>query len=287
MTASVQPAHPALAALSEAWRRPRGRIGILLLLGFVIAAVVLPPLLADPLAQPDILSGTLLPPGAGHPFGTDALSRDVLARTVWGARVSLSIAGLSVLLSITLGALVGLAAGAAGGAADTLLMRAVDAALAVPRLFLLLLVLAVWDRVPLVALVLLIGGTGWFGVARLVRGEVLRLREEGYVAAARALGAGRARVIFRHLLPGTVAPLLVAATLGVGDVILLEAGLSFLGLGVRPPTPSWGAMILESRDVLVPAPWTGFFPGCAIALTVIAVNLVGDALSGAADPRGA
>jgi peptide/nickel transport system permease protein len=280
-------AKPARVALRQAWSRPSARIGIVVLLALVAAAVALPPLLADPLAQPDILSGTLLPPGAGHLFGTDALSRDVLARTVWGARVSLSVAALSVLLSITLGAAVGVLAGAAGGAVDAVLMRAVDAALAAPRLFLLLLVLAVWDRVPLAALVILIGATGWFGVARLVRGEVLRIREEGYVAAARALGAGRARVIFRHLLPGTAAPLLVAATLGVGDVILLEAGLSFLGLGVRPPTPSWGAMILESRDVLVPAPWTGFFPGCAIALTVIAVNLVGDALSDAADLRGA
>jgi peptide/nickel transport system permease protein len=283
----IEAARPARAALRQAWSRPGGRIGIVVLTALVVAAVALPPMLADPLAQPDILAGTLLPPGAGHLFGTDALSRDVLARTVWGARVSLSVAALSVLLSIVLGAAVGGLAGAAGGVLDVLLMRAVDAALAAPRLFLLLLVLAVWDRVPLPALVILIGATGWFGVARLVRGEVLRIREEGYVAAARALGAGRARVIFRHLLPGATAPLLVAATLGVGDVILLEAGLSFLGLGVRPPTPSWGAMILESRDVLVPAPWTGFFPGCAIALTVIAVNLVGDALSDAADLRGA
>ncbi len=158
-------------------------------------------------------------------------------------------------------------------------MRLVDGALAIPRLFILLLVLAVWERVPVLALILLIGATGWFATSRLVRGEVLRIREEGYVRAAEALGARRRRIIFRHLLPNALGPLLVAATLGVGDVILLEAGLSFLGLGIQPPTPSWGGMILDSREVMVSAPWAGIFPGLAIVITVLSANLFGDALA--------
>jgi len=168
---------------------------------------------------------------------------------------------------------------------DAVLMRFVDGALAIPRLFILLLTLAVWERIPVTALVLMIGVTGWFATSRLVRGEVLRLREESYVRAAEALGARRRRIIFRHLLPNALGPLLVASTLAVGDVILLEAGLSFLGLGIQPPTPSWGGMILDSKEVLVSAPWIGIFPGLAILITVLSVNLFGDALREALDPR--
>jgi peptide/nickel transport system permease protein len=248
------------------------------------AAIVGPAFLPDPLAQPDILGGSL-PPGLGHPFGTDQLSRDVLARVVAGARISLSVALLAVALSATIGAAVGLIAGYWGGMVDAALMRFVDGALAIPRLFILLLTLAVWERIPVAALVLLIGASGWFGTSRLVRGEVLRLREESYVRAAEALGARRRHIIFRHLLPNALGPLLVASTLGVGDVILLEAGLSFLGLGVQPPTPSWGGMILDSKEVLVSAPWTGVFPGLAILITVLSVNLFGEALRDALDPR--
>jgi peptide/nickel transport system permease protein len=271
-------------ALHDVWSNPRGRIGAIVLLLLAIAAVIGPQFLPDPLAQPDILGGSL-PPGLGHPFGTDQLSRDVLARVVAGARISLSIALVAVALSATIGAAVGLIAGYWGGIVDAALMRFVDGALAIPRLFILLLTLAVWERIPLAALVLLIGATGWFGTSRLVRGEVLRLREEGYVRAAEALGARRHHIIFRHLLPNALGPLLVASTLGVGDVILLEAGLSFLGLGVQPPTPSWGGMILDSKEVLVSAPWTGVFPGLAILITVLCVNLFGEALQDALDPR--
>jgi peptide/nickel transport system permease protein len=277
---------PLLAVLQSAWRRPRGRTGAVLLLVMVFVAVVGPWLLPDPLAQPDILEGSL-PPGPGHPFGTDQLNRDVLARVVAGARVSLSVAFLAVILSATLGAAVGLLAGYWGGAVDSALMRLVDGALAIPRLFILLLVLAVWERVPLAALVLLIGATGWFATSRLVRAEVLRLREEAYVRAAEALGARRVHVILRHLLPNAAGPLLVAATLAIGDVILLEAGLSFLGLGVQPPTPSWGGMVLDSKEVLVSAPWVSIFPGLAIVITVLSANLFGEALRDAVDPRSA
>jgi peptide/nickel transport system permease protein len=276
--------NPTLSAVHSAWRNPGGRVGAVVLVVAAAIAVIGPWFLPDPLAQPDIMGGSL-PPGLGHPFGTDQLSRDVLARVVAGARISLSVAILAVGLSVTIGAAVGLVSGYWGGWVDAALMRLVDGALAIPRLFILLLVLAVWERVPVAALILLIGATGWFATSRLVRGEVLRLREEGYVRAAEALGAQRRRIIFRHLLPNALAPLLVAATLGVGDVILLEAGLSFLGLGIQPPTPSWGGMILDSKEVLVSAPWAGIFPGLAIIITVVSANLFGDALRDAIDPR--
>ena len=269
---------------SAVFRRPSARGAAIVLAAIALAALILPPLLPDPAAQPDIVAGAT-PPGSAHPFGTDQLSRDVLSRVVTGARVSLAVAALAVLVSITIGAAVGLAAGYLGGVVDALLMRIVDAGLAIPRLFILLLLLAVWERIPLPALVLILGTTGWFGTSRLVRGEVIRLRHEPFVNGAEALGAGRRRVMLRHLLPNAAGPLLVAATLGVGEVILLEAGLSFLGLGIQPPIPSWGAMILDAKPVLVVAPWTSIFPGLAIAITVLAVNLLGDALSDALDSR--
>jgi len=277
---------PVLDALAAAWRHPQGRVGALILLIVAVTAIVGPWVLPDPLSQPDILAGSM-PPGLGHPFGTDQLNRDILSRVVTGARISLSVALLAVALSMTLGAAVGLVSGYLGGVVDAALMRLVDGALAIPRLFILLLVLAVWERVPVLALILLIGATGWFATSRIVRAEVLRLREEAYVRAAEALGARRRRIIFRHLLPNVIGPLLVTATLAVGDVILLEAGLSFLGLGIQPPLPSWGGMILDSKEVLVSAPWAGIFPGLAIVITVLSANLFGDALRDAVDPRGA
>lgn len=274
------------AALTQAWHRRSGRVGasILLLLG--AAAVLLPPFLPSPIVQPDVLH-PLLAPGAGHWLGTDALSRDVLARLVSGARISLAVAGLSVLLSVTLGVLVGLAAGVAGGLVDTLLMRTVDAALCIPRLFILLLLLGRGVPLSLPLFIGVLGATGWYGTSRLVRAEVLRLRESDFVSAARGLGAGRGRVIFRHLLPSAIGPVLVAATLGVGDVVLLEASLSYLGLGIQPPTPTLGGMIYEAREALVQAPWASLFPGGAIVLAVLAANLFGDALRDAVEPRDA
>lgn len=263
----------------------RARTGALIIGTLVLIALIGPVFLPDPAAQPDILGGVSLPPSVEHPFGTDHLSRDVLSRVVHGARVSLLVAGIAVLLSVTVGAVVGLVAGYFGGAVDTILMRIIDGALAIPRLFVLLLLLAAWERLPLAAFIFAIGVTGWFGTSRLVRAEVLRLRSEAFVQAAEALGAGRRRVIFRHLLPNTAGPLLVVATLGVGDVILLEAGLSFLGLGIQPPTPSWGGMILDAKDVMITAPWASVFPGLAIVITVLAANLCGDALRDALDPR--
>ncbi|HUR95367.1 MAG TPA: ABC transporter permease [Gemmatimonadales bacterium] len=275
------------AGFRAARRTPGGRAGLAFLFFLVLLALFGPLLLPDPFHQFDLLEASNTAPGPDHPFGTDQLSRDVLSRVVSGARISLAVAALAVALSVTLGAGIGLVAGYWGGPVDATLMRLVDGALAIPRLFLLLLVLSVPERVPLFALILLIGATGWFTTGRVVRAETLRLREETFVRAAEALGASRRRIIFRHLLVNTAGPLLVAATLGVGDVILLEAGLSYLGLGVQPPTPSWGGMIMDARPVLEAAPWVGIFPGLAITLTVLATNLVGDALREALDPRGA
>ena len=272
--------------LRRAWRRPGARWGIGLLLLLALLSGVAPAVLPDHADMPDVVAGAT-PPSAQHPMGTDELNRDILSRVVWGGRISLSVAALAMLLSLTLGTAVGLLSGYVGGWVDAILMRIVDAALAIPRLFLLLLLLVVWERIPLAALIVVLGTTGWFATSRLVRGEVLRLRHQPFVQAAEALGSSGWRTITRHLLPNAAGPLLVAATLGVGDVILLEAGLSFLGLGVQPPTPSWGGMILEARPLVATAPWTAVFPGAAIALTVLSVNLIGDALQSALDPRGA
>ena len=270
--------------IRTALRSKPGRRGALVLVVLAAAAVLLPPLLQDPAAIRDATRGATAP-GSAHWLGTDVLNRDVLARLVSGARISLAIAALATLLTATLGAAVGLIAGYAGGTLDAVIMRLVDAAMAIPRLFVLLLLVLVWDRIPPVALILIIGLTGWFATSRLVRSETLRLRQEPFVTASEALGAPAWRIMLRHLLPNAAGPIIVTATLGIGDVILLEAGLSFLGLGIQPPTPSWGGMILESRAVMTSAPWTAIFPGMAIIVTVLSANMVGEALRAALDPR--
>jgi len=277
---------PFRRTFARAWADPSGRGGLITLGALAAAAIIAPWWLPDPAAMPDLAAGAT-PPSVAHLFGTDQLSRDVLARVAHGGRVSLGIAGLAVALSLTLGTAVGLVAGYLGGTVDALLMRVVDAALAIPRLFILLLLLVVWEQIPIPALIAAIGATGWFATSRLVRGDVLRLRQEGFVQAATALGAHGHRTVLRHLLPNALGVILVSATLGIGEVILLEAGLSFLGVGVRPPTPSWGGMILDARNQLTTAPWLFLFPGLAILLTVLAVNLVSDALRAAFDPRSA
>ena len=272
--------------LTRAFASPSGRLGALILAAMSLVILAGPWFLPDPAAMPNLLAGAT-PPAGAHLFGTDQLNRDILARVVSGGRISLSVAALAVTLAVTLGALIGGAAGFYGGWVDGLLMRLVDGALAIPRLFLLLILVAVWEQMPVPALIFVLGATGWFATSRIVRGEVLRLRESEFVQAATALGAGPGRIIFLHLLPNVAGPLLVAATLGVGDVILLEAGLSYLGVGVHPPTPSWGGMILDARSLMTTAPWASIFPGLAIVITVLAVNLIGDALRGALDPRSA
>ena len=272
--------------LLGAWRLPSGRWGASALLVVGILALVGPWLAQDPAAMPNVMAGAEAPSWS-HLLGTDPLSRDILSRTIHGARVSLGIALLAVGLAVLLGTTIGATSGYLGGWVDAVIMRIVDAGLAIPRLLVLLLLVLVWERIPTLALALVIGSTGWLGTCRMVRGEVLRLREMEFVRAARALGASGRRIIFRHLIPNAAGPITVTATLGVADVILLEAGLSFLGMGVQPPTPSWGGMILDARPVLLSAPWTSLAPGLAILFTVLAVNLVGDALQRALDPRSA
>jgi ABC-type dipeptide/oligopeptide/nickel transport system permease subunit len=265
---------------------PRARIALAVLLAVALCAL-LAPLLApyDPAAQLDIVHLQGQAPSWSHPLGTDQYSRDLLSRVLYGARVSLAIAFGAVALSMSFGILVGATAGYAGGATDVVLMRFVDAALSIPRLLLLLVVIALWNNVGVVALTLLLAGVSWFSVSRLVRAEALAVREEDYVVAARALGSSPWRILLRHVLPNVAGPGVVAATLAIANVILLEAGLSYLGIGVRPPTASWGSIIQDGAERVSDLWWLTVFPGLAILVTVFACNALGDALRDALDPR--
>ncbi len=230
------------------------------------------------------LAAALRAPSTAFPLGTDAQGRDVLSRVLFGARLSLAVGLTSQVISLATGLLLGLLAGFRGRWVDALVMRAADVTLAFPSLLLLIAVAAaVRPSLPVVCVV--IGAVGWAGMARLVRGQVLVARGLDYVQAARALGASDVRLVARHVLPNVLGPIIVAATLGVGSAIMAEAALSFVGLGAQPPTPSWGAMIAEGRDLLRVAPWVSLFPGLAIGLTVFGVNLVGDGLRDALDVR--
>lgn len=226
-----------------------------------------------------------LPPSVEHPFGTDPVGRDVLSRLLHGARVSLSVAFLSVALASLVGTTYGAAAGWIGGRVDALCMRLLDVALAVPRVLLLLMVLAFWGTVPLPTLVLLLGLTGWYDVARLVRSDVRALRDRDFVLAARATGVREARILWRHVVPHVWPTLVVTATLGVANAIALEAGLSYLGLGVQPPDASWGTMLSDGNIPGGARWWLTLFPGTAIVLAVLACNALGDALRESLAPR--
>ena len=239
----------------------------------------------DPSAQPDIIGLRSHPPSLAHPFGTDPFSRDVMSRVLYGGRLSLSVALVATLVSITLGTAYGAIAGFAGGVVEAVMMRILDALLSIPRLLLLIAIFAVWRQLPLVSFIVIVGFTGWYGLSRVVRGQVLAMKSEQFVVSARARGAGRARVLFRHVLPNVLTPVIVAAALGVGHVILLEAGLSYLGVGVQQPQPSWGNIIQDGSDQIATLWWISFFPGLAIILTVMAFNVLGDALREALEPR--
>ncbi len=271
-------------------RDRRGAFGTLVLLVVFVCAVAAPLVTSgDPLSQRDIVATRFLAPlstdahGAFHPLGTDRFGRDVWTRLVYGARISLGVGGLAVLVSLAIGVLVGAIAGYWRGPISLTLLGLTDFALALPRVVLLLLLSTLWQ--PSTALVIVVLGlTGWMGIARLVHGEVRALAARPFVEGAVAIGARRLRVLARHILPNALTPVIVAAALGVGNAITLEAGLSYLGLGVQAPTPSWGNMITSGRDTLVNAPWVAIAPGIVLVLVVLACTLLGDALRDTLDP---
>ena len=266
----------------------RNRIAVLGALGILTLYFValLAPLLAstDPFVLGDLVTERLARPSAAHPLGTDHFARDVLSRILYEARISLSIGFVAVGISVTIGTLIGAVAGFFGRWVDTILMRLVDMVISFPQLVLLITIIALFQ--PSIFLIIaVLGLTQWTGTTRLVRGEVLSLREREFIQAANALGFSRVRIILFHLIPNVLGPVIVAATLGIGNTIVLEASLSFLGLGVQPPTPSWGSMVNDGRGLLLQAWWLSTFPGLAIVVTVLCFNLVGDGLRDALDPR--
>jgi peptide/nickel transport system permease protein len=275
-------------ALRRVLRKRSSRVA-LFVLGVILLVGVLAPFIApyDPAAQPDIVFGKNLPPSFAHPFGTDPYSRDVLSRVIYGARLSLMIGVLATIVSLTFGVAYGAIAGYAGGALDAVMMRVLDAFLSIPRLLLLIGVLAAWPvpGLSIGALVVFLGLTGWFGLSRIVRGQVLALKHAEFVTAARALGASRRRILWRHLLPNLVSPIVVAATLGVAHVIVLEAGLSYLGIGVPSPAASWGNIIQDGSDQIASLWWLSLFPGLFMVLTVMTLNILAEALSEAHERR--
>lgn len=261
------------------------------LLTLLILLALLAPVLApfDPYSQPDILQMRAQPPSLAHPFGTDPFSRDILSRVIFGARISLSVALLATAISISLGTAYGAISGYAGGFVDSIMMRLLDAFLAIPRLLLVLAIVAVWRTLPVAGLILVLGLTGWFMLSRIVRGQVLALKEREFVLSAEALGATKFRILWRHLLPNLVSPVLVAAALGVGQVIALEAGLSYLGIGVRQPAASWGNIIKDGAEQIGSTWWISLFPGLALVFTVMCFNILAehirDRFAGPTDTR--
>ncbi|MFI5341887.1 MAG: oligopeptide ABC transporter permease [Candidatus Methylomirabilales bacterium] len=254
---------------------------VVVLLGL---AAILAPVLApyDPSAYD--VKQILLSPSPAHWLGTDQIGRDVLSRMLYGARISMSVGFVSVGIAVVIGTLIGTLAAYYGGRTDELLMRFVDLMLNFPRFFLLLTLIA-FLRPSIFVIMAVIGFTGWMGLARLVRSEILSLKEREFVLSARGLGARDRRIMFRHILPNSLVPVLVSATLGVAGAILAESGLSFLGLGVQPPTPSWGNILIDGKANIEIAWWLSVFPGMAILVTVLAYNLLGEGLRDALDPR--
>jgi peptide/nickel transport system permease protein len=270
-------------------RDPRAAFGLAILAAAVLAALFAPYLGGDPIAQGDIVATRFLgplttgPDGMFHLLGTDRFGRDVWARLLYGARVSLGVGVLAVVVSAAIGVAVGALAGYWRGWPSVVLLGFTDFALALPRVVLLLLLASLWR--PSAGLVIVVLGlTGWMTIARLVHGEVRSLAARPFVEGAVGLGAGGPRVLVRHILPNAMTPVIVASALGLGNAILLEAGLSFLGLGVQPPTPSWGNLIASGRDTLVNAPWVATVPGLALVLVVVAATLLGDAMRDRLDP---
>lgn len=264
-------------------RDPGALVGLALVLLLVLLALFAPLLAGDPLQQN--LAERLQAPGGAHLLGTDQLGRDVFARVLWGSRISLAIGFLVVALSLTVGAFVGLVAGVLGGFWDDLSMRVTDIFLAFPALILAMAISAALGP-NLTNVMVAVAAVSWPNYARLMRAQVLSIRGLEFVDAARALGAAQGRVAWRHLLPNSVAPLLVQASFDVGGAILTAAGLGFIGFGAQPPTPEWGAMVSETRNFISEAPWASTAPALSILLTVLAFNLLGDGVRDILDPRG-
>ncbi|MBF0506327.1 MAG: ABC transporter permease [Nitrospirae bacterium] len=257
-----------------------GAVIILVLALLALFAPVIAPYSPTSINVYNVLS----PPDTVHPFGTDELGRDVLSRMIWGSRASLKVGFIAVGIAIAIGTVIGSAAGFYGGMIDSLLMRFVDIMLAFPVFFLILAVIAIVEP-SISTIMIIIGLTGWMDVSRLVRAEFLTLKERDFVSAARAIGASNPRIIFRHIIPNALSPVFVAATFGIAGAILTESGLSFLGLGVQPPDPSWGNILTSGKDNITVAWWLSLFPGLAILITVLSYNLVGEGLRDALDPR--
>jgi peptide/nickel transport system permease protein len=226
----------------------------------------------------------LSPPGPGHLFGTDALGRDVLSRVLMGAGISLKVGFFAVGISVLIGVFLGALSGYYGKLIDMVIMRFVDTMLCIPSFFLIITLIALFEP-SIWIIMLVIGATSWMGVARLIRAEFLSLKRREFVLAARAAGAGDLRIIFMHILPNALAPVLVYATLGIAAAILIESSLSFLGIGVQPPTPSWGNILTEGKDNIEIAWWLSLFPGLAILITVLGYNLLGEGIRDSLDPR--
>jgi peptide/nickel transport system permease protein len=276
------------------WRRFRrhpGAIAGMIILGLIVVGVILAPLSPyDPEASD--MANRLQPPSLQHPFGTDALGRDLLTRCLYGGRISLTVGFLVVLITLVVGIPVGAVAGFFGGWIDNVLMRITDAALSLPALMVLILLSALlrevelpfFERNNVLTIALVIGALSWMTVARLVRASFLAIREMEFITAAHCLGAPNLRIMGRHILPNAVGPIIVEATLEMGYAIMEEAGLSFLGFGIQPPTPSWGNLLNSAWEHMIKHPWLAIFPGLMIFLTIISINYIGDGLRDAFDP---
>jgi peptide/nickel transport system permease protein len=278
---------PRSSALAGFWRvfsRNQLAVAGAAVVAVLVAVAVLAPALAPWDATKPDTKKILVAPSRSHWFGTDQLGRDVFSRVVYGSRISLAVGFVSVGIATLIGILLGAAAGYHGGTVDALIMRLVDLMLVFPRFFLLLAVLA-FLHPSIWTIMAVIGLTGWMGVARLVRAEFLTLREREFVVWSESIGASAWRVVFRHILPNAMAPVLVAMTLGIPAAILTESGLSFLGLGVQPPYATWGNILNDGKDTIEIAWWMTVYPGLAILITVLSYNLVGEGLRDALDPR--
>ncbi|MGC8781717.1 MAG: ABC transporter permease [Anaerolineae bacterium] len=286
---------PPETLLSLAWRHFRRHrlalFGSVVLLTLILGVIFVPLVTRYDPGKTSILD-QYQPPSWRHPMGTDGLGRDMFVRAMAGGRVSLSIGLLAMLLAITIGTVIGSVAGYYGGLLDNVLMRLADIMLTMPTLFIAILLTQLLRagvvpglKAGIAPIILVVAATSWMGVARLVRASFLSLRKRDFVAAAQMVGARNLRIMVRHILPNAMSPIIVAATLRVGAAIITESGLSYLGFGVQPPTPTWGNMLQHAQSELDYAPWTAIFPGLFIFLTVIAVNYIGDGLRDALDPH--